>query len=330
LKESVAILEEAQNKYKFIFTSSRKTKTFEVDNLVKDILSNTSETKPIESLYKKLMNQYSIENITSAIKSLEKEGILRIQTSEISERHKKQIYFIDELTKNWAETINLHEKLISTKVAIFGLGGIGSWMINGIYQLGIEDITIIDPDVVEKSNLNRQLGYFPSDVGKYKVDVWKERLKLNSLKTKKMFIDKKSDLSNIIKDRNLIINCADKPSVQETTKIIDKYATKFKIPYCVSGGYNLHLGMIGPIIVPGKTKTFEKFMTYQKNNNPLENMVKIKDVEESGNLGPIAGTVANMQLMEIFKHIIGKGNINYNKFAEFDSLEVKLDWRDFS
>ena len=42
-------------------------------------------------------------------------------------------------------------------------------------------------------------------------------------------------------------------------------------------------------------------VTYQKKNNPLSNLKVVKDIEQTGSLGPIAGAVANIQLMEIFK-----------------------------
>ena len=104
----------------------------------------------------------------------------------------------------------------------------------------------------------------------------------------------------------------------------------YNLPYTVAGGYNMHLGMVGPIIIPGKTACFDCFLAYQKENDPLSKLEKIKDVEQTGSLGPIAGAIANLQVMEIFKYIIGKGSVNINRFAEIDFMNFNVEWREYS
>lgn len=191
------------------------------------------------------------------------------------------------------------------------------------------EIRISDPDVVEESNLNRQLFFDFEDVGKYKVDVVKEKLKDANIMSFKKRVEPNQDLEDIIFGCNFLVNCADSPSVVETTKIIDRYANQHRVAYCVAGGYNLHLGMIGPIIIPGVTKTFNDFIEYQKIMDPLKDLEKIRDIRQTGNLGPIAGAVANIQTMEIFKYITGKGKINLNRFAEIDFMNLGIEWREF-
>lgn len=178
--------------------------------------------------------------------------------------------------------------------------------------------------------MNRQLFFNKEDIGKYKVDVIKDKLKDSKIISYKKWISDKEDLEEIVYDSNFIVNCADYPSVAETSRIIDNYSEKYSIPYCIAGGYNLHLGMVGPIIIPGKTAKFNDFLEYQKTNSPRSNLEKIKDIEQTGNLGPIAGAIANMQVMEIFKYLIGKGEINLNKFAEIDFMNFNIKWIKFA
>jgi len=62
------------------------------------------------------------------------------------------------------------------RVIIFGVGGVGSWCAEGLVRSGVKDLTIVDPDVVCASNVNRQLQATVSTVGMVKVDALKERL----------------------------------------------------------------------------------------------------------------------------------------------------------
>ena len=68
------------------------------------------------------------------------------------------------------------EKLKNAKVALFGVGGVGSYAAEALARSGVGSITLVDNDTVSLSNINRQLCALHSTVGKYKVEVVKERL----------------------------------------------------------------------------------------------------------------------------------------------------------
>ncbi len=68
------------------------------------------------------------------------------------------------------------DKLHLKKVAIFGVGGVGSFVVEGLARAGIGNFILIDNDIVDITNLNRQLHALHSTIGKYKVDLMKERI----------------------------------------------------------------------------------------------------------------------------------------------------------
>lgn len=67
-------------------------------------------------------------------------------------------------------------KLANSKVAIFGIGGVGSYAVEGIARCGVGKFILVDGDVVEHSNLNRQLIALNSTIGMPKVEVAKQRI----------------------------------------------------------------------------------------------------------------------------------------------------------
>ena len=69
------------------------------------------------------------------------------------------------------------ERLARKRVAVFGVGGVGGFVCEGLVRAGIGAIDIVDKDIVAISNINRQLIALHSTVGKNKVDVLEERLK---------------------------------------------------------------------------------------------------------------------------------------------------------
>lgn len=68
------------------------------------------------------------------------------------------------------------EKLNKSKVAVFGIGGVGSFVVEGLARAGIGKFILVDKDKVDISNLNRQIIATHKTIGKAKVEVAKERI----------------------------------------------------------------------------------------------------------------------------------------------------------
>ncbi len=82
-------------------------------------------------------------------------------------------------------------RLSASKVAIFGVGGVGGFVIEALVRSGIGEVAIFDGDIVDKTNLNRQIIATENTIGRDKVEVVKERLlsinKDLKIHTKKVF-----------------------------------------------------------------------------------------------------------------------------------------------
>lgn len=68
------------------------------------------------------------------------------------------------------------ERLAASRVAVFGIGGVGGYVAEALARSGVGALELIDNDTVAETNLNRQIIALHSTIGKYKVDVMKERL----------------------------------------------------------------------------------------------------------------------------------------------------------
>lgn len=85
------------------------------------------------------------------------------------------------MTKQFSRTERLIgkeniQKLADARVAVFGIGGVGGFTVEALARSGVGHIELIDHDTVAESNLNRQIIATYDTIGRYKVDVMKERI----------------------------------------------------------------------------------------------------------------------------------------------------------
>lgn len=129
------------------------------------------------------------------------------------------------------------EKFINSHVCIVGSGGVGSWIIEALVRSGIGNITIIDNDVVDESNTNRQLHTLVGNYKKYKAQVMKDRMKLINPDVRiDVVLDfLTADNMNVLLPKNIdaIVDAID--SLQSKAALID-YAIKNKLFIVSSGG----------------------------------------------------------------------------------------------
>ena len=105
------------------------------------------------------------------------------------------------------------QKLQKAKVAIFGIGGVGSFAVEGLVRSGIGNFILVDDDKICLTNLNRQIIATRKTIGKYKVDVMEERiLEINpdaKIQTYQEFYMPNSKTNIITEDIDYVIDCVD-------------------------------------------------------------------------------------------------------------------------
>ena len=105
------------------------------------------------------------------------------------------------------------KKLQNAKVAIFGVGGVGSFVVEGLVRAGVGHFVIVDNDKICLTNLNRQIIATRKTIGKYKVDVAKERiLDINpnaTVETYQEFYMPNSESNILREDLNYVVDCID-------------------------------------------------------------------------------------------------------------------------
>ncbi len=183
-------------------------------------------------------------------------------------------------------------KLGKAKVAIVGVGGLGTVAATYLVRAGIGRLELIDRDIVETSNLNRQLLFEEADVNRPKAVVAAERLeRMNPDVSIKPIVEEfpcKLDVPEIILD------CSDN---LECRLAVNHFAVKNKIPLV----YGAASGWVGAIstIIPGVTACLN-CLTIN-----VTRKMGADGCRQSGVSGPLLGIIGSMQASEAVKYVIG-------------------------
>jgi len=203
-------------------------------------------------------------------------------------------------------TLSLEEqkKLGTSKVVVLGLGGLGGSVCEMLARVGIGHLTLIDGDVFEPSNLNRQLLCRENMIGFPKARAAKDRVNaINSEVIVKDFIEyvDESNLYEHIKDADVVMDCLD--SI-DTRFLLQKAAQKASIPI-VSGAIAGVAGQVTTIFP--KDKGYE--LIYGKKGRNQSKGIETK----TGNMAYCALFVAALQSSECLKVLLDRGDILRNK-----------------
>ncbi len=164
------------------------------------------------------------------------------------------------------------KKLKNAKVAVFGIGGVGSFVVEALVRAGIGNFILVDNDKVSITNLNRQIIATRKTIGKYKVDVMKERI-LEINPEAKVEIYKEFYMPN---SESNILN----PTINYVVDAIDTVTAKIEL---VMNCNNLNIPIISAMGTGNKLDPTKLIVTdiYKTNVCPLAKVMR-KELRKRG------------------------------------------------
>lgn len=210
------------------------------------------------------------------------------------------------------------EKLKGSKVAVVGVGGLGSPVAYYLAAAGVGTILLIDEQTPELSNLNRQILHWEEDIGKnpkplsakWKLERFNSDIKIET------FVGRltEENVDEVLDGVDVIVDCLDN---FETRFLLDDYAHRKGVPL-VHGAVEGTFGQV-TTIVPGVTKSLREIFP---NAGKKEGKFPI--------LGATAGAVASIQVLEAIKLLTGLGEPLLNRllivdlaFNTFDVVDLR-------
>lgn len=203
------------------------------------------------------------------------------------------------------------EKLKNSKVLIVGAGGLGGPVALYLTAAGVGHIIICDKDVVDLSNLNRQILHNTNNLNSKKSDSALKTLNdLNpNIKVETFNVSiTENNIAKYATGVNIVIDCLDNI---KTRLVLNNYSIQTNIPIMHAGveGWNGQLSLIHP------PETFCLQCIFEG----AEDSEKPKPI-----LGAMAGIIGSLQALETIKYLTGIGENLKNKLAYYDAL--KMEW----
>lgn len=227
-------------------------------------------------------------------------------TNEQLERYSRHIILKEVGVKG-------QKKLLAAKVLIVGAGGLGAPAAMYLAAAGVGTIGIVDADVVDLSNLQRQIIHATADVGKPKVQSAAETMQAINpdvkVVTHQMFVNA-SNVLDLIKDYDFILDGTDNFPAKF---LINDACVMAKKPFC-------HAGIIrfkGQLMTWTPDSDVPCYRCVFKEPPPKD---AVPTCKQAGVIGAMAGVIGCLQALEAVKFITGAGSLLTGSLLTYSAL----------
>jgi bacteriocin biosynthesis cyclodehydratase domain-containing protein len=232
----------------------------------------------------------------------------RLAPGEVARFDRQLRYFSDiggELTP-----ADCQERLREAKVAVLGLGGLGSWSALALACTGIGEMWLIDGDEVEISNLNRQILYTEAELGLPKVECAAARLRAFDSKmritTEARRLESQADVAEFIAGSDVVIDAADWPA-HDLERWCNAACFEAGIPYITMSHFP-PIARVGPLYVPGQTGCYACQEAGWRREYPLlDAMIEQRRAKPSpaATMGPACGLIGGHVALDVMHLLTG-------------------------
>ena len=209
------------------------------------------------------------------------------------------------------------EKLLASRVLIIGAGGLGSPAAMYLAAAGVGQLVIADQDVVELSNLQRQLLHHDSDIGRPKADSASDTLRtINPDVAVTPLVTRLEgpQLAGEVRQAHVVLDCSDN---FDTRFAVNAACVRHRTPL-VSGAAIRMEGQVA-VFAAGKAGSPCYHCLYRDGEDTEQTCA------ENGVLAPLVGIIGSLQALEALKVLLGLGDTLAGRLIVFDGLTH--EWR---
>ena len=225
-------------------------------------------------------------------------------------RYDRQLRYFSDVSQGELPPSEYQRRLRDARVLLLGLGGLGSWASYALLCCGVGELVLLDGDVVEESNFNRQILYRERDVGRPKAEAAAEALaqfdsscRLTTLSRRLESVDAVREVAEGV---DFVVNGADWPA-HDIERWVNAACFEARVPF-ITMSHSPPVARVGPLYVPGTTGCFNcQEHTYRDAFPLYDELVEQRRGRSSpaATLGPVCGFVGGQVALEVLHQLTG-------------------------
>ena len=225
-------------------------------------------------------------------------------------RYERQLRYFSDLAAGAVAPSQYQARLRRARVAMLGVGGLGSWASYALACCGVGELVLVDGDRVEESNFNRQILYRERDVGRLKAEVAAEALvafdstcRLTAIPER---LESPAAVRAVVEGVDFVVNGADWPA-HDIERWVNAVCFSIGVPV-ITMSHSPPVARVGPLYVPGTTGCFACQESSYRATHPLyDQLIEQRRGRPSpaATLGPVCAFVGGQVALETLHQLTG-------------------------
>src|SRR5829696_6519466 len=226
------------------------------------------------------------------------------------ERYDRQLRYFADLAAPGTPASEYHRRIREARVALLGVGGLGSWAAYALACCGVGELVLVDGDVVEESNFNRQILYRERDIGRHKTEAAAEALAEFDSSCRLVAVPRRLEgvgaIRDVIEGADFVVNAADWPA-HDIERWTNAACVAAGLPF-ITMSHSPPVARVGPLYVPGSTGCYAcQESTYRESHPLYDELVEQRRGRPSPapTLGPVCAFIGGQVALEALHQVTG-------------------------
>ena len=263
-----------------------------------------------------LVKEFGAEPVDELLDLLAGEGLVEDASAYLAlteaerGRYDRQLRYFADLAPDGLSAPDCQLRLREARVLVLGVGGLGSWTALSLACCGVGELTLVDGDAVELSNLNRQVLYSEDDIGRPKAAVAASALRRFNPGTRVVPVVRTlgtpAEIGEAVRGTSFVVDAADRPA-HDIERWVNAACFEHGVPYITMSHFP-PFARVGPMYVPGETGCFNcQERAYRRTYELYDHIVEQRRGSPSpaATLGPVCAFVGGQVALEVVHELTG-------------------------
>jgi bacteriocin biosynthesis cyclodehydratase domain-containing protein len=225
-------------------------------------------------------------------------------------RYDRQLRYFADVAPDGVSAPDCQLRLREARVLVLGVGGLGSWAALSLACCGVGELTLVDGDAVEVSNLNRQVLFAADDIGRPKAGVAAAALRRFNpgirVESVERTLGTPDAIGEAVRGSSFVVDAADRPA-HDIERWVNAACFEHGVPYITMSHFP-PFARVGPLYVPGETGCFNcQERAYRRSYELYDHIIEQRRGSPSpaATLGPVCAFVGGQVALDVVHELTG-------------------------